>query len=292
MLDRSLPFCLRGSEGQCCSLVPVGLCAAGGRPYFVDGEARVAPVVRAAGGNAWSEGACPDVAGLGVEERAALAEAWTADALLEQASVASFSRFSLALLAAGAPGDLVELAHCAALDEVRHARLCFGLASAYAGEDIAPGRFPVGEGARAEATVLDIAVSTVREGCVAETVAAAVAAEQLARATDPAVRAALAQIAADEARHAELAWKTVAWAVEAGGKEVRAAVARTLFEALAGSRRARETPHPTSPTSMERHGRLDTASVASIAASAMAEIVAPAAWELFGGEGRPAAERP
>jgi hypothetical protein len=275
MLDRARPA--TGILG--------GLGAGSGRPYVVDGEARVAPLVRASGTNGWSEGGRPDVDGLSVDERAALAEAWTADALLEQASVASFSRFSLALLAAGAPGDLVELTHRAAIDEVRHARLCFALAGTYAGEDVAPGCFPVGEGTGAEASLLDIAVRTVKEGCIAETVSAAVAAEQLVRATDPAVRAALAEIAADEARHAELAWKTVAWAVDAGGKEVRAAVARVLFEALAGSHRTRHAGRGmTSPTKMERHGRLDTATAASVAADAMAEIVAPATWALFGGE--------
>jgi hypothetical protein len=99
------------------------------------------------------------------------------------------------------------------------------------------------------------------------------------------VRAALAEIAADEARHAELAWKTVAWAVGAGGEEARAAVARALFGALAGSRRTPAARRgATGPTPMERHGRLETATAASIAASAMAELVAPAAWALFGGE--------
>src|SRR5262249_55284357 len=148
------------------------------------------------------------------------------------ASVASFARFSLALLAAGAPADLVALAHQAALDEIQHARLCFALASRYAGEEIAPGPFPLGAEIPVSASLVAIAVSTVEEGCIGETMAAVIAAEQLARATDPAVRAALARIAADEARHAELAWRTVAWAVRAGGSEVRAAVAEVLLRAL------------------------------------------------------------
>src|SRR6185437_5274489 len=128
-----------------------------------------------------------------------LAEAWTADALLEHASVASFARASLSLLAAGAPADLLTRTHEAALDEIRHAELCFALARAYAGHDVAPGPFPLGGNVRVAATLAEIATSAAREGCIGETIAAAVAAEQLARATDPAVREALSQIAADEA---------------------------------------------------------------------------------------------
>jgi hypothetical protein len=45
----------------------------------------------------------------------------------------------LHLAALGAPASLVELAHLAALDEIRHARRCFALASAYAGRVWTPG---------------------------------------------------------------------------------------------------------------------------------------------------------
>jgi hypothetical protein len=45
----------------------------------------------------------------------------------------------LELLALGAPAELVEKAHVAALDEIEHARICFALASAYGGERYGPG---------------------------------------------------------------------------------------------------------------------------------------------------------
>ena len=62
--------------------------------------------------------------------RDAVVKAWTTAARAEHASVASFARFTLQLLHLGAPADLVADAQQAALDEVRHARLCFGVASA------------------------------------------------------------------------------------------------------------------------------------------------------------------
>ncbi len=268
-------------NGQCCYMAQLQLCSLGGRPYLVDGSAQVAAVEHG-GPRGWAEGARPSLAGLTAEDRAALAQAWAADGLTEHASVASFSRFSLALLAAGAPAHLLELAHRAALDEIDHARLCFALASAYAGEAVAPGPFPLGGPVEVGAGLADLAASTVREGCVGETVAAVVAAEQLARAEDPAVRAALARIAADEARHAELAWKTVAWAVRAGGSEVRAAVERAFAEALGGF--SVEAVSAATSEAMQAHGRLDAATLAAAVRSAKAEIVAPSARALLARE--------
>ena len=61
----------------------------------------------------------------------------------EQASVASFARFSLDLLSVGAPADLVDDAHDAAKDEIQHAKLAFGLASFYLGETVQPTGYPV-----------------------------------------------------------------------------------------------------------------------------------------------------
>ena len=84
------------------------------------------------------------------------------------------------------------------------------------GEPIAPAPFPFDGRVEVSADLASIAARAVREGCINETLAAVQAAEQLARAEDPAVRAALAKIAEDEARHAALAWRTVAWALRAG----------------------------------------------------------------------------
>jgi hypothetical protein len=49
---------------------------------------------------------------------------------MEHASVAAFARFTLDLLALGAPADLVQSAQQALGDEIAHAELCFGLAGA------------------------------------------------------------------------------------------------------------------------------------------------------------------
>jgi hypothetical protein len=271
------------TASDCCYMVTLTVCGPGGRPYLIDDHARVATLEQGAGTKGWSALHRPSLESLTrltLEDRASLAQAWAAAALFEHASVASFSRFSLELMAAGAPSDLIAAAHEAALDEIHHARLCFALAAAYAGEEVAPGPFPVGGDVRLQTGLAALAASTVAEGCVGETIAAVVAAEQLARATDPAVRAALARIAADEARHAELAWRTVAWCVRTSGTEVRAAVQQALAEALAKHLRAEGAAPVT--TRLEAHGLLDAATRAEVVASAMEDVVGPAARALLG----------
>ncbi len=267
--------------GDCCYMVHLVLCGAAGRPYQVDDHAQLAALERGAGSGGWSCSERPDLDGLTPEERASLAETWAAAALFEHGSVASFARFSLELLAAGAPADLLAASHQAAVDEIEHARLCFGLASAYAGEAMAPGPFPLGGEVRLGAGLADLAASTAVEGCLGETVAALVAAEQLARATDPAVRAALTRIAEDEAQHAELAWRTVAWAVRTGGSEVQVAVERALLEAFDPAQPLGHAGVPCSTTKLEAHGLLDDTVRAQIVAGALADVIAPAARALL-----------
>ncbi|WP_437640060.1 ferritin-like domain-containing protein [Sorangium sp. So ce854] len=280
-------------DGQCCyEAYVIPMCE--GRPYLVDQAARTAPAVRARVDAGWgsTEAAAPRIDHLAAEVREALAAAWTRDALFEHASVASFGRFALELLAAGAPAGLVEDAHRAALDEARHARLCFALASAYAGDPVAPGAFPFDGRVEVEADLASIAARAAKEGCIGETIAAVIAAEELGAAEDPAVRRALAIIAADEARHAELAWRSVAWAIRAGGERVRAAVAE-VFAGLGraaveerGSGGERDGAHG---AGLAAHGRLGDAARAEAAARAITEIVRPAARMLLARRGDGAA---
>ena len=140
----------------------------------------------------------------------AAAAHWSHIGALEHASVASFSRHMLELLSLGTPADLIAGVQVALADEVAHARLAYGLASAYAGAPVGPGILdptcvPQRSGWR------QIFRGVVAEGCLGETLAAAEARWAASRVADPAVRAVLSRIADDEARHAALAWKTAVW---------------------------------------------------------------------------------
>jgi hypothetical protein len=146
---------------------------------------------------------------------------------MEHASIAAFARFSLQLLALGAPAMLVEACTQALADESAHTQLCFGLASAYAGRPLGPGPLDV-QGSLAATELTEVVDLVIAEGCFGETSAALEALEAVESAQDPVIRAAYAQIASDEQRHAELAFRFVAWALEQDDAVVRARIERAL----------------------------------------------------------------
>ena len=104
-----------------------------GRPFLIEGSARLAPAVHSAG---WGNADLCEVTCSSSVTRARLADEWTRVALMEHASIAAFARFTLQLLALGAPAHLVEGSNAAMIDETNHAKLAFGIASAYAGENM------------------------------------------------------------------------------------------------------------------------------------------------------------
>lgn len=196
-----------------------------GRPFLVDDAARVAPTIRRVD---WTDAVVPDVAQVPVSLRADLAQRWTAVAQMEHASIAAFARFSLQLLALGAPADLVERTNQALVDETAHARSAFALASAYAGRPVGPDRLATGGALGGAVELAEVVRLVVREGCVGETIAAIEASEAEGRCIDPVVRRVLARIAVEEGRHAELAWRTVRWALDTGDPAVIAVLADEL----------------------------------------------------------------
>ncbi|WP_438016029.1 ferritin-like domain-containing protein [Sorangium sp. So ce315] len=278
-------------DGACCYEViaePAGPCAVG-RPFSLEGQRRTAAPRPAEAGwlargkDAGPGGRQPSLGDLTDAERETLAEGWLRSALEEHASVASFARFALDLMALGAPSSLVEAAHIAALDEVGHARLGFSLASAYRGEPVGPAALPMPRGVPVAADLVALARAAAEEGCIGETVAALLAAEQRARAEDPAVRAALEAIADDEARHAELAWLTVAWAIGAGGEPVRGAVADVFVAAAQSLRRPRPAeagPPRGRAAALAAHGHLGGSTLRELSCAALAQVVLPCARAL------------
>lgn len=286
----------------CCYQVDVTAPGGGcipGRPFVVDGRARVAPV--RVGARGWQPRSgrrepvrrargpgLPALAGLSPATRTRLGEAWAQDAAFEHASVASFARLALELMAFGAPAGLLRDVHAAAQSEVRHAALCFTLASAYLGAPVGPGVLPGAAAFTGAGTLAELAAAAVREGCVDETLAAAVAAAQHAAASDPAVRSVLAEVAADEGGHAELAYRIVAWALSGGDPEVRRSVQSAFHHALAELQREQdeddEHGEPAEPADadLRAHGRFTRREVLAERRRAAGEIVHPAMRRLLG----------
>lgn len=257
-----------------------------GRPYIEHGAIKTAPARR---GRGWARGRRPGVVALSAADRAVLAAAWTEDALVEHASVAAFARTTLELLAVGAPAELIAGVQAAAADEVRHAQLSFALAEAYAGHAVAAGCFPVGPAFTLETDLARIAAATFREGCVGETVVAMLSAKAASLATDPAVRGLLGVVARDEARHAELAWRTLAWALGAGGAAAREAVEVEVEGLLQRGIRLTQVTHGASDAVLSAHGRIRQADAERARDEAMYEVILPCVRAILGHSGRLAA---
>ncbi len=272
-LDRADTAAHAGQGEACCYDYNDGCMK--GRPLLDGGLLSVAPV-RAGGG--WARrGAAPDVAALPSALRAALAAGWLEDALLEHASIASFARATLELMALGAPPALLADTQRAALDEVRHAELCFGLVERYLGRRVAPG--PLAAATPRPAELTRFAVDTFVEGCVAETVATLAATRALAGCRDQEVARVLARIVRDETRHAALAWRTVAWALARGGAPVAAALrAQAAAMMPAADATWLGDDHD---AALRAHGRVDGATQRGAWLDAWREIIAPTLAELL-----------
>jgi hypothetical protein len=266
--------------GLCCYLVTEEQQVCPGRPFMVEGTPRTSSAVAADRG--WGRSpTLPAIGDLDAEQREELAQAWTRDALLEHASIASFSKFALELLAVGAPAELVALAHEAALDEIRHAELCFSLAGAYGVNHVAPSAMKVAGALGLETSLAAFAASVLREGCLGETLSVLVAEEQLSFATDPAVIHALETIVEDESRHAELAFRTVAWALRVGGPNVRTAVRDALADAAPAAAWLGDAPLGERAQALCAHGLIDAERRRRVIARGLAEVVLPCARALL-----------
>jgi hypothetical protein len=143
----------------------------------------------------------------------------------------------------------------------------------------------LGEGEGARAGLVALAVETVIEGCVGETLAAALARVAAVEARSPAVRDLLEKIGEDEARHAALAWKIVGWAIEEGGAAVKAAVKEALAAAMARPPQARAVPSDMflegEEASWRAWGRLSAAAEAATIRETMRAVIGPCAAALL-----------
>lgn len=251
-----------------------------GRPIRVEQATLSAIAVH---GASWDAGLALQVTALEPALRAALGERWTRAALDEHASIAAFSRVALDLLRHGAPSELLEQAHLAALDELRHARDCFAVASAVSGRSVGPGRFPLAPSVALAPDLATVAAEAALDGCIGETVASMLAREAAAVCGDAAIRAVLVGIADDEERHALLAWRTVVWALRTGGPEVRAAVEAVFAAAARDGVVVGNLGECDDTAALASVGLLDGAAARRCAARTLRQVIVPAARSLLAG---------
>lgn len=252
-----------------------------GRPLRHDGETLLPSVNHE---HAWCAPLCdpPPLSALTEEDRAWLGSRWLEDARMEHASVASFARAALELMVHAAPLALIEDYQRAALDEVEHAQRCFSVASAYLGAPRSAGSLPHAPPARRQG--LDaLAREVFSEACEGETTASLMATRAASACQLNVIRETLLKIAEDEARHAALAWRTLAWAIQAGGEAVKTA----LREVAAREEQALDLLPPAPTLSRSRseryrdHGRLDAPLLMQIRREAWYDVTAPLLDQLL-----------
>lgn len=216
-----------------------------GRPLRIHGR-QVHPELRE--GSDWSRGARPSTAGLDPNTCRALEALWLHDAQKEHASVPAFARISWMLAAVGAPADLMEWAHRAAMEEIEHARQCFALAAGYGARQHSVEPMPdllLGGLDLSSNPLITLAIESLSDGCQLEDFNADVAAACHDACQEPATRAVLDRIAREERSHAEFSWALLAWLVERSPTTVRPAVEKAAFDLV-------RCPRPTAVSAANR----------------------------------------
>lgn len=238
-----------------------------GRPLRVQGKAIITEA-QLSGVSNWAQGQRPDTSDLDEPTRSALEVLWLQDARGEHASIPAFSRISWQLAAVGAPPELLEWAHRAALEEISHARLCFALAEGYGGRSYSVQPIPEMLQGGLDLTmdpIQVIATETIFDGCLMEGFFAKVASAAAAQCEEPAVLNALLQIAREEKSHADFSWATLKWLLQQHPEKVK-----SIIQNAYSNLKAYDRPHAVSkehlrltekanPTLLIKHGRLPDA---------------------------------
>jgi len=239
-----------------------------GRPLLVDGTPRAAP---ARSRSDWRDAEVrPSTDGLDEATRSALAARWQSIAAMEHASVASFARFTLQLMALGAPADLLADTQRAAADEVEHARVAYAIASTYAGRELGPDVLDIGD-CSIESDRHEVLRGLVEEACVGESVGAAEALATAEAAEDPVLHEVLLRVAEDEERHAALAWRTLSWMLQDADEPTWKLTQASFERAIAAMQRPAQDTALAAPA----HGLWSADQIASLRRRALDEVVTP-----------------
>jgi len=139
-------------------------------------------------------------------------ETWLRRMVHEHHSAAVFSRLLPQLMEAEAGLELKTAVLRMSMDELRHAALCGRVVELLGGTAEAPADLETAPLPRhAGCTAREVALRNVMfVGCMSETVALSLLTEERELTTEPAIRAVVDQLAADEVLHARLGWSHLA----------------------------------------------------------------------------------
>jgi hypothetical protein len=216
----------------------LGQCYRTGRPLRRSAHLAPLPVAYLAGG--------PHQTSAGVDETEAIAaRVWAARACAEWASVPAFWELAEQLAVCAAPEELRMRVIEAAEQEIGHglcaARFAASLAKTELG--LEPPVLVPREPAVGRAGLERLALESWSDGCVGEGVAAARAAAEAEAAEVPAIRSGQRVVAAEEGRHAELAWDILAWTLAVADSDTRSSILRSIDQAGIPHARVAESGH-------------------------------------------------
>lgn len=158
---------------------------------------------------------------------------WTQSAFSETASAASFAEIARALLAAGAPIDLVAAAGEFVADEMVHAELAARVAQALGGlVPLAVNREKLVRPPEGTTPLLRAAELVLRTSCVGEALTVPILKSAKAHAGSELVERVIHRILQDESAHAELGWWFFEWAIDRLDDRDRAHLGRVAHAAL------------------------------------------------------------
>lgn len=235
-----------------------------GRPLRIQGEPITTQVQLSRVSN-WAQGPRPDSSDLDESTRSALEILWLQDARGEHASIPAFSRISWQLAAIGAPPELLERAHKAAIEEINHARICFALAEGYGGRSYFVQPIPEmlkGGLDLSNDPIGVIAAETIFDGCLMEGFFADVASAATVQCEEPAALTALKQIACEEKSHAAFSWAILEWLLKQHPTKVKIIIQDAYHELetynrpYAVSKEQKHLVEKANPTLLIKHGRL------------------------------------
>ena len=160
-----------------------------------------------------------------------IVDSWKKAALGEHASVASFAKLVIQLIAIGAPSHLIKSSLEAAQDELYHAKVCLTVANNL--DSTSPQSFGIMEFGLQEMNIpvdtLEILKGAIVEGCLGEGFGTKYAEIAANRAPDK-IGNILKKIADDEKRHENFAWEIVKYLTERDYELTNAA--RLIFESV------------------------------------------------------------
>lgn len=176
-----------------------------------------------------------DVAAYEPSTLAAARRVWLKRMVNEHQSAAVFSQLLPQLIEAEATLDHKTAVLRMSMDELRHGGLCGGVVEALGGEaavsmELAPRTLPTHPGCSPLERVVRNAMFV---GCICETVAVALTAEEREQTSEPLVRRVIDQICGDESLHARFGWTLVQEAAPELDAEARARTGAWLRGAFA-----------------------------------------------------------